>query len=108
MLRLYGAMFIAIMLTLISSVGVYKAQGHSLSIYECANLHCPYTSEVAEDKYYVGLEWNGWVDLFASKADAVPEEELELQFMGINFDRRSKLVSLVIGVLAGLYRGDEC
>ncbi|WP_261833359.1 hypothetical protein [Vibrio ishigakensis] len=84
MLRLYGAMFIAIMLTLISSVGVYKAQGHSLSIYECANLHCPYTSEVAEDKYYVGLEWNGWVDLFASKADAVPAEELELQFMGIN------------------------
>ncbi|GAM59151.1 hypothetical protein JCM19231_1717 [Vibrio ishigakensis] len=38
----------------------------------------------------------------------MPAEELELQFMGINFDRRSKLVSLVIGALAGLYRGDEC
>ncbi|GEM77853.1 hypothetical protein [Vibrio superstes] len=84
MLRFFGAMFVAIVVLLSCSVGVYKAQDDTVNLYECANLQCRYTSEVLEGNYYIGFEDKGWVTLLMSGNQAVLSDELELQFMGFN------------------------
>lgn len=95
MLRFFGAIFVAATLLLSCTVGGYQAQTGTVSVHECANLHCPYTSEVLADTYYIGVEENGWVHLMDNH-HAVPAYELELKFMGFKLFEMSWLHWLLL------------
>lgn len=82
MLRFFGASFIALWLLTLCTAGVYTAQTGTVNLYECAELECPYISEVGIDEYYFGIESEGWVTLMSTD-QAVQVHELELQFLGV-------------------------